>query len=106
MNKYWGQIENEVQRSRLQFARSASHCLCKLLPPGAICLFPPHFYFRGYLENLLLCNSSCCEEISLFLRDAKNHVEHEEEIIKGSVVVRSELGWMAERVMECPGLFV
>ena len=35
---------NEVQRSSLEFARSASHCLCKLLPSGAICLFPPNVF--------------------------------------------------------------
>ena len=66
MNKHLGQIgrnthEIEVQRSRSQFARSASHCLCKLLPPGAICLFPPNFLFprlsrNAFATSLLLFN--------------------------------------------------
>ena len=68
------------------------------------------YFHHTFISEAILktCSSAIlhCEEISLIFRDAKNHVEHEEEIIKGSVVVRSELGWMAERVMECPGLFV
>ena len=77
-----------------------------------VCVRCPHpvlsVYFRRTFYFAPAISKRICHQptpLFSFQGDTKNDLEQEEDIIKGSVV-SSELGWMAERLMECPGLFV